>query len=273
MRTTKTRASTPPTRILTQKPRAPTPTTWEHTQNPWVPLNSASARSDAASTMSRRFLPVRESELDDWLANFASQIAASPGKYGLTTGDAAEISSAVDAWHAAFLAAAAPSTRTVATVQTKRNAKAAVTAVVRSAAARIRSNATVASDLKIGLGLVLRSHGGSPVPPPETRPVLGLRSMNIGVHTLDARDAAATRGGKPDRTTGLVVFRAVGDRATVTPEGTDGLTYMGLFTRLRFESAFTAADRGKTATYFARWVNAKGEAGPWSQGLSVAIAA
>lgn len=38
-------------------------------------------------------------------------------------------------------------------------------------------------------------------------------------------------------------------------------------------SAFTAADRGKTATYFARWVNAKGEPGPWSQALSIAIAA
>ena len=34
-----------------------------------------------------------------------------------------------------------------------------------------------------------------------------------------------------------------------------------------------AADRGKFATYFARWTNARGEMGPWSNPVSACIAA
>ena len=36
---------------------------------------------------------------------------------------------------------------------------------------------------------------------------------------------------------------------------------------------FTAADDGKTATYFARWANNSGEVGPWSQPVHMRIAA
>jgi hypothetical protein len=40
-----------------------------------------------------------------------------------------------------------------------------------------------------------------------------------------------------------------------------------------FSCAFAPADHGKTATYFARWTNAKGDMGPWSLPLPVSIAA
>jgi hypothetical protein len=105
--------------------------------------------------------------------------------------------------------------------------------------------------------------------------VLGLRKMDTWLHILDARDTVTGRGGKPPRTAGLVVFRAVGEGSRARPDEPGGatLTYLGLFTRPRFASEFTPAARGKTATYFARWINAKGEPGPWSFALSVAIAA
>jgi hypothetical protein len=237
-----------------------------------VSLNPPSSPVDDAD-MSKRFLPVREHELNNWLANFAQKISAAPGTYGLTVGDSAAVSAAVSLWHAAFTAASAPTTRTGPAVQEKRNAKRHVTAVVRPIAAKVRANDDVSSELKLGLGLVLRSR--APVPAPQTHPVLGLRKMDTRRHILDAHDIVTGRGGKPDRVAGLVVFRAVGEGVAPHPgsSSADGLSYLGLFTRPRFTSEFTTADRGKTATYFARWVNAKGEPGPWSFALSVAIAA
>lgn len=230
--------------------------------------------------MSRRFLPVREAEFDAWLANFSDLIAAAPATYGLTAGDAAALSAAVAAWHAAYVIAFSPATRTVATVADKRNAKARVTAVTRSLAARVRSNGAVAPELKVNLGLVLRSVTGSPVSAPQSVPRLSMRAMDARLHILRATDSVSERAGKPERVAGLVVFRAVADgpmaSAEVTGDGQNerqGPAYLGLFTRGRIVSEFTAADRGKTATYFARWVNAKGQPGPWSQGLSVPIAA
>ncbi len=220
--------------------------------------------------MSTRFLPVRESELDHWLANFAGSIAAAPGSYGLTAGDAASISAAVAAWHAAYQTSIAPSTRTISAVQAKRDQKRAVTAIVRRYAARIRGDAAIDSTLKLAIGLILRTPGGTPVPEPETVPKIFLRGQNTGEHLLQATDQVTGRKGKPDRVAALVVFRTIADGPVLRPEGS---AYIGLFTRPRFASAFTPADRGKTATYFARWANAKGQTGPWSQGLSVPIAA
>src|SRR6185436_3410848 len=116
--------------------------------------------------MSTRFLPTQEAVLDIWLANFSAKISAAPGAYGLSAADALIIKTAVDAWHAAYLTAAAPATRTAPAVTAKRGQKKNVVAVVRGYAAKVRSNDAVSIELKINLGLKVRIRGGSPVPVP-----------------------------------------------------------------------------------------------------------
>lgn len=221
--------------------------------------------------MSIRFLPTQEAVLDNWLENFSAKVSAGPASYGLSSGDAASIKAAVDSWHAAFEVAASLVTRTRGAVAAKRGEKKNVVKVVRSFAARVRSDGTVSDALKINLGLRLRAPKGSPVPVPPTAPTLSVRRIDMGTHQLWAGDAeATTRRGKPAWAAGLMVFRAVGDEPTHRP---DGAQYLTLVTRTSFMSTFTHADRGKTASYFARWINAKGEAGPWSTASIAAIAA
>jgi hypothetical protein len=221
--------------------------------------------------MSTRFLPTQESHLDNWLANFSAKTTASPASYGLSSGDASLIKVAVDAWHAAYLTAIAPTTRTAPAVAEKRVQKKNVVAVVRGYAGRVRSNSTVSRELQIGLGLKLRSAKGSPVPVPSTQPVLTVRRIDMGSHQMWAADIeAAPRRGKPAWAAGLMVFRAVGEEPTHRPQDAAFLT---LVTKTSFVSTFAHADAGKTASYFARWINAKGELGPWSTASIAAIAA
>jgi hypothetical protein len=66
------------------------------------------------------------------------------------------------------------------------------------------------------------------------------------------------------------VFRAVSTGPVADPEQA---RFLGFVTKAEFESDFSPADNGKTATYFARWTNAKGEMGPWSPPASLPIAA
>jgi hypothetical protein len=220
--------------------------------------------------MSTRFLPIREAELDAWLANFSTLISATPTRYNLSPGDAAEIAAAVSAWHAAYQTAVAPATRTVTSVLDKNMQKKNVTAIVRRFAAVIRADVTIASADKINLGLVLRDTRPPRVNPPASEPNLSMTKMATGMHFMHATNGGEESLRRPKSAAGLVVFRAVGD---TPPSEPSEATYLGHFTRTRFTSSFTAEDRGKFATYFARWVNAKGEPGPWSRGVSVAIAA
>lgn len=221
--------------------------------------------------MSTRFLPTRESDLNTWLGNFSAKISASPASYGLKPGDAAVIAAAVAAWDLAYETAASPATRTRPAVAAKRGQKKTVVGVVRGYAGMVRSNDAVSDELKINLGLRLRARRGAPVPVPETFPALSVHRIDTGVHQLRAvRAGLAPGAGKPGGAAALMVFRAVGQGPARTPGEAQFLT---LVTRTTLTSTFEHAQRGQTATYFARWVNTKGQPGPWSLAMSAAIAA
>ena len=215
--------------------------------------------------------PTADGPLDTWANNFKTLIAASPTTYGLVTADGTALSNAFNSWHAAYLAAINPTTRTQATVAAKNVQKTNILTVVRGYAATIRVNRAVSNELKIGLGLHVRDAVPTPVPPPSTQPLLTITEPMRGVQDLRARDSASPdRRAKPAGTAGMLLFRAVGTAAVTDPANAPFLAFAGK-TDLAFN--FDSADNGKIATYFARWTNIKGEMGPWSPAASIPIAA
>ncbi len=221
--------------------------------------------------MAGSWLPTNDTALDPFINNFQTLIAGSPTSYGLVAADATAITAAYTSWHAAFLAATNPTTRTKGTVATKNTQKANVLGVVRRYATIIRANLGVSDALKVGLGLTIRDTSPSPVPPPSTKPELAITKIDTGYQSVTARDegSAAPRA-RPVGSVGLLIYRAVGTTAATLPSEATFLTFIG---RPDVQSTFDNADRGKIATYFARWTNARGEVGPWSNPVSAAIAA
>ncbi len=59
--------------------------------------------------------------------------------------------------------------------------------------------------------------------------------------------------------------RPIGDPAA--------LTFLTMTTRPSFRAEFKAGEGGKTAVYVARWVNTRGEKGPWSEITTAMVAA
>jgi hypothetical protein len=221
--------------------------------------------------MGNTYIPNRDPELDTWLLNFKTLIAANPTNYGLVAADSTAISNGFTAWHAAYLAASNPTTRTKATVMTKNEQKATVLGIVRGYAATIRANKAVSDELKVGLGLHVRDTQPTPVPPPATYPMLSVAGMGQGLQNLRAADQnSPAKRGKPAGSAGLLLFRAVGTAPVSDPTQAIFLSFV---TRAEYNSQFTSADNGKTATYFARWTNSKGEVGPWGPPVSMPIAA
>ena len=220
---------------------------------------------------STSWIPLEDSLLDPFVNNFQTLIAATPTAYNLVVADATAITAAYNTWRTAYLAATNPTTRTKATVATKNLQKANVLAVVRRYATTIRANVGVSDALKIGLGLRVRDTTPTPVPPPSTKPELSIARIDVGVQEVLARDegAGAVRA-RPRGSVGLLLYRAVGAAPVGSADEATFLTFVG---NPRVASTFDAADRGKFATYFARWTNARGEVGPWSNPVSASIAA
>jgi len=227
--------------------------------------------TERTRAMANSWIPTLDGPLDTFVNNFQTLIAASPTAYGLVAGDATAITAAYTAWHAAYLAAVNPTTRTHATITTKNVQKANVLSVVRGYGATIRVNRAITDALKIGLGLHIRDTVPTPVPPPSTYPLLTIDSFNLGTLELHAADQdTPDKKARPTGTSGLLLFSIVGPEPAIEPTG---LAFNAFLTRPKFENTFSPADSGKTVTYFGRWTNGKGELGPWSPPVSIRIAA
>jgi hypothetical protein len=221
--------------------------------------------------MATGYIPSRDADLDTWALNFKTLIAANPTNYGLQSADATAITNAYTSWNAAYLAANNPTTRTKATVATKNAQKANLLTVVRGYAATIRVNHAVSDALKIGLGLHVADHSPTPVPPPSTKPVLAIAKIDQGFQEVRATDETTPNSrARAVGSAGMLLYRAVGTAAVNDPTQATFMSFVG---KTSVQSNFDHADNGKTVTYFARWTNAKGEVGPWSQALSASIAA
>ena len=221
--------------------------------------------------MSSDFIPSRDAELEAWLLNFKTLIAATPTNYGLVTADATAITASYTAWHTAYVAATTPTTRNHITIAAKDAQKILTVDVVRTYSNTIRANTAVSDSLKLGLGLNVHDTIPTPVPPPSTYPILAINGAGPLIQELRAADQMTpTRRAKPHGTAGLLIFRAIG---TAAETDATNAPFLGFVTKADILSSFSSADDGKVATYFARWTNGKGELGPWSAPVSMRIAA
>lgn len=220
--------------------------------------------------MGATYIPSRDADLDTWLLNFKTLIAATPTNYGLVAADATAITNAFNSWHTAFLLASNPTTRTKGTVSTKNTQKANVLTVVRGYANTLRVNKGVSNELKIGLGLHVADSQPTPVPPPSTYPLLSISGIAQGLQDLRASDQdSPTKRAKPVGAAGLLLYRAVSTAPISEPTAA---TFLSFVSKAAYTATFTPADNGKVATYFARWTNSKGEVGPWGPPASMPIA-
>lgn len=226
--------------------------------------------------MPSTFLPRQESKLDRWLENFSTQISAAPAQFGLSLSDAESIAVAVAEWHAAYVTAREPSTRTISAVCEKNTQKKIVLPLVRCYAAIIRANPNVDGAQDIALGLHPRrppGQRGSIINAPQEKPTLALTKLSVGSHTIRiSRHGLTGRSCRPRGAAGLLLFRAIADEPTMS---TEEARFVAFVTRAEYRAEFPLGEglRGKTATYFARWTNFKGELGPWSTATSMQIAA
>ena len=80
-------------------------------------------------------------------------------------------------------------------------------------------------------------------------------------------------GGQPMSRAGVMgaeVWVKVGDPAPVDPSE---LTFLSLDTRSPYTADYPGGDANKIAHYMLRWVNTRGDKGPWSETASATIGA
>lgn len=205
------------------------------------------------------------------LTTFAAGISASPETYLVPPGEAAALQAAVDEAAELYARAHPKAMRTKADVAAKDEAFARSAALYRRWYSAIKWNPSIADQDKLRIGVRPVNRERRRKGKPRAAPIIGITKATAWVHHLvfHAKDTPR-RKAKPEGAVGLQLFVAVAD-GPVTKPGEARLR--GMYTRSRAQVKHATAARAKTATYFARYVSAKGEAGPYSAPASMVIAA
>ena len=127
----------------------------------------------------------------------------------------------------------------------------------------IVGNDAVSEADKTAFGIHLRTTNRVRLEPPLTVPVLEVDNRFINAHCLRFHDSASPhKRGRAASAAYCEVWYKVGGTA---PTGTDDTMFRLTITRSGQMLRFSPDDKGKYIHYFARWVNRKGEQGPWSE--------
>jgi hypothetical protein len=220
--------------------------------------------------MASDYIPGPDGSFDAWQVNFTSYVSANTAALGLLPADVTPLTDAQTAWTPAYsghmtAAAAAASAR-----QAKDDERAVFEGAIRPLVKRLQASATVTDAQRLAMGITVRDASPTPVGPPTTRPVANIDTSERLRHTVHFTDEASpTSKAKPAGVMGCEVWVKVGEPPSVPSE----LTFLALDTRTPYVADYASTDAGQSAHYMLRWVNSRGEKGPWSQTVSATIGA
>jgi hypothetical protein len=211
------------------------------------------------------YLPSADVEFNVWQSNLITLVQASTTAWGVLLADVTALVATQTVWNAAFAKASNRQNRTSADVQAKDDARKVYEKALRNFVAQwLSRNSKVTDADRERMGLTVRSTTHTAVAVPTTSPVGTVDFSTRGQHIINFVDDAPGAGkAKPEGVHGCEVWAKAGD-------ATD-FNYLGTSTSSPYLAKYTDADTGKSVSYRLRWVNTKGEQGPWSAIFSAIV--
>jgi hypothetical protein len=216
------------------------------------------------------YIPRPDAEFNTWQDNLINTLNANPADFNLTAADVAPLITAQTGWTSAYSGHIAAQATADAAQKTKQSARSDYESVLRSLVRRIQGDSATTDTHRAQLNISLRETPRiSTTGVPDTRPVARIDNSQRQQQTVHFSDEATPNSrAKPDNAMGAELWVKVGDPAPTDPSE---LRFLGLDTQSPYVAHYSGADAGKTAHYMLRWVNSKGEPGPWSQTASATI--
>jgi hypothetical protein len=216
------------------------------------------------------YMPQSDDGFWHWLQNFSSLLQADPQRFAMTAADAQIVMDHFNAYTPLWTKCKQPTLRTPTLIAQKDAIKASAMGSCRVYAMLIKSAAGVTDDDKIALGLHVNDTTPTPVGVPDSAPMLNIQSAFSGEHILRYVDEnTPTKRRKPYGVKFIEIYCNIAPGPNPVQDDAKPIALLG-DQPIHIEQQQVNA--GKTATYFGRWVNTKGEKGPWSLPVAMTIA-
>jgi len=216
------------------------------------------------------YIPNADADFHDWLGQFNTYVNANSAALGLTPGDIAPLASATTGWNSAYPAHQSAQANAGAAKMTKDHARATAESVVRPLAQRLQVSPGVTDAQRQQMKITVRSTTRTPASIPTTAPMATVDTSQRLQHIIDFRDSGSPSSKKkPAGVAGCEIWAKVGSPA---PVDVSQMAFVAMDTATPYLAQYTGAQAGQMVYYWLRWVNTRGEKGPWSEPASATIA-
>ena len=221
--------------------------------------------------MAQDYIPDSDAEFNPWQDTFCTNVSANNTALGVSAGDVSILNANKSNRSSSYTTAITDANTAKASNQTKDNNRAAHEAKIREIVVQIQANPNVTDAQRAALGITVPKGTRTPSAIPTTRPVGKVDNSKRLEHTINFYDESTPNSKKkPDGVRGCEIWFKIGGAPPADPSE---LSYMATDTKTPYTYAFNGDDGNKTAHYMLRWVNTRGETGPWSETVSVTIGA
>ncbi len=217
------------------------------------------------------YIPGPDGDFDAWVANFVTYANANLAALGLVAGDMTPVTTAKTTWDTAFPAHVTASAAAVAARNAKDTARGNLEGAIRPLVKRLQAGSAVDDAERAALGITVPDRTPSAVPVPTTRPVVKVDTSQRLQHTISfADETTPTSTRKPAGVSAAEVWIKIDGPP---PLDATQLSFLATDTRTPYLATFDGADGGKPAHYMLRWINTKGQPGPWSETATATVGA
>lgn len=227
------------------------------------------------------YIPRKDSDFSTWASHYYDAVNTWWTAHSLDKNELDALKNALDKWGARYANHVAAQAAAQGASQAKDDARAELERQIRPVANFVQTYSKTTDADRAEIGITVRDTSRTPSPTPTTRPLVTVNPGQRLTHTLRLVDSGEhtgaptgrARGGKPEGAIGAEVWVKLIDAGQPTPTDPSALSFLALTTRPTLRTTFRTADGGKTAVYMLRWVNTRGEKGPWSEVTTATVAA
>jgi hypothetical protein len=220
------------------------------------------------------YMPRPDGDFSAWAQHYYDAVSKFYESQGFDQDLLSALKKALDTWNAQYPAHVAAQQRAEGARQAKDAARAALEKEVRPVTNFVQGWPKTTNADRAEMGITVRDTSPSPAPAPTSRPLALVESPARLTHQLRLVDESTpTRRARPAGVLGAEVWVKLVDADQPAPTDPAALTFLTMTTKPSFRAEFKAGEGGKTAVYMARWVNTRGEKGPWSEVTTATVAA
>jgi len=216
------------------------------------------------------FIPRSDSDFNLWQSSLVEFTEQNLTAWGIAADDFTIVKTNQSSWDTAYAKASNKQNRTAADVTAKDEARTNYEKAIRPFVAQwLSNNSKVTDSDRTRMGLTVKTGTRTAAPKPSTSP-MGSIDFSVRLqHTIHFSDEASPRSkAKPEGVHGCEIYMKVDGDA---PKDASEMTYAGTDTASPYLLKFEGSKAGKMVYYWLRWVNTRGETGPWSSMVSAMV--